>query len=43
MDPKLETVLANFSAIYLGGIPPIITNDSAFLAFVCIITATKAL
>jgi hypothetical protein len=43
MIPELETVLANFSRIYLGGIPPIITNDSAFLAFVCIVTATEAL
>jgi hypothetical protein len=36
-------VLTNFSRIYLGGIPPIITNDSAFLAFICIVTATEAL
>jgi hypothetical protein len=43
VDPELETVLTNFSRIYLGGIPPIITNDSAFLAFVCIVTATEAL
>ena len=32
-----------FSTIYLGGIPPIITNDSAFLAFICCVTATEAL
>src|SRR5690349_6947433 len=32
-----------FSTIYLGGIPPIITNDSAFLAFICVVTATEAL
>lgn len=43
MDPRLEDVLTNFSRIYLGGIPPIITNDSAFLAFICIVTATEAL
>lgn len=32
-----------FSSIYLGGIPPIITNDSAFLAFICCVTAVEAL
>ena len=40
MAADLEIVLKNFSRIYLGGIPPIITTDSAF---VCILTATEAL
>lgn len=43
LDPELEAVVANFSRIYLGGIPSIITADSAFLAFVCVVTATEAL
>jgi hypothetical protein len=43
MDSDLEIVLANFSRVYLGGIPAVITSDSAFLAFICILTATEAL
>jgi hypothetical protein len=35
--------VAWFSTIYLGGIPPIITNDSAFLSFICVVTAIEAL
>ena len=27
-DPRVETTISNFSTIYLGGIPPMITNDS---------------
>jgi hypothetical protein len=43
IDVRIENTIAAFSAIYLGGIPPIITNDSAFLAFICMLTATEAL
>jgi hypothetical protein len=43
MEHELEITLANFSRIYLGGIPCLITNDSAFLSFVCMVTATDAL
>ena len=40
---RVQETVRWFSTIYLGGIPPIITNDSAFLAFICIVTATEAL
>jgi hypothetical protein len=43
VDQDLETIVTNFSRIYLGGIPPVITDDSAFLSFVCVVTATDAL
>ncbi|MFQ5882260.1 MAG: hypothetical protein ACE5I9_07280 [Candidatus Methylomirabilales bacterium] len=42
-DLRVEETLRWFSRIYLGGIPSIITDDSAFLSFVCILTATEAL
>jgi hypothetical protein len=43
IDPRIEKTIAHFCEIYLGGIPPIITNDSAFLSFLCILTGTEAL
>jgi hypothetical protein len=42
-DPRIEQTIGWFSTIYLGGIPPIITNDSALLSFVCVLAATEAL
>ena len=42
-DPEVERVFTSFSRIYLGGIPAIITDDSAFLSFVCVLAATEAL
>lgn len=42
-DSRVEETLHWFSRIYLGGIPSIITDDSAFLSFVCTLTATEAL
>jgi hypothetical protein len=42
-NPDMERVFGYFSQIYLGGIPSIITQDSAFLAFVCTLTAVEAL
>lgn len=42
-DDRIEATLHWFSRIYLGGIPSIITDDSAFLSFVCILTAIEAL
>jgi len=42
-NPEVERVFTSFSQIYLGGIPAIITDDSAFLSFVCVLTATEAL
>lgn len=41
-DPVESTVWA-FSRMYLGGIPPMITEDSAFLSFICVLTAIEAL
>jgi len=43
-DDLIKTVHANFSRIYLGGIPSLL-NDSggAFLSFICTLTATEAL
>jgi len=43
IDSRIEDTIAWFSTIYLGGIPPIITNDSSFLSFVCMIAGTEAL
>lgn len=43
-DDLIKTVHANFSRIYLGGIPSLL-NDSggAFLSFICVLTGTEAL
>ena len=40
---QIESVVEYFCQIYLGGLPPIITNDSAFLSFVCMVCAFDAL
>ena len=42
-DARVENAISLFSTIYLGGIPSIITNDAAFLAFINILAATEAL
>ena len=42
-DGEVERTLRLFSQIYLGGIPPIITDDSAYLSFVCVLVAVEAL
>ena len=36
-------VAANFSRIYLGGIPSLLNDDGAFLSFICTLTAIEAL
>ena len=36
-------VRANFSRIYLGGIPSTLNDDAAFLSFICSLTAIEAL
>lgn len=41
-DP-IETTLGSFSSMYLGGIPGMMNGDSAFLSFVCVLTAIEAL
>lgn len=43
MNEDLEVIQANFRQIYLDGIPRIIADGTAFLSFVCMITATEAL
>ena len=35
-DSSIEKTLALFSQIYLGGIPSVITNDSAYLVRACV-------
>lgn len=42
-DPRIENTIALFSKIYLRGIPPTITDDSAFLSFVSMMCAIEAL
>lgn len=42
-DGRIAQAVASFCEIYLGGIPPIITNDSAFLSFVTVLCGTEAL
>lgn len=42
-DPRIEHTIGLFSTIYLGGIPAIITNDSAFLSFLTVLSAIEAL
>jgi hypothetical protein len=36
-------VRAEYSRIYLGGIPSLLTNDGAFLSFICTLTAIEGL
>lgn len=42
-DPRIGNTIDLFQRIYLRGIPPIITDESAFLSFICVITAVEAL
>jgi len=42
-EEQIEVVHANFSRIYLGGIPGILNDEGAFLSFICSLTATEAL
>lgn len=43
-DDLIKTVHANFSRIYLGGIPSLLNdNGGAFLSFICVLTGTEAL
>ena len=43
-DDNIRMVHANFSRIYLGGIPSLLNdNGGAFLSFICTLTATEAL
>jgi hypothetical protein len=42
-NEQIENTVRAFSLMYLGGIPPMITDDSAFLSFICVLTAIEAL
>lgn len=44
IDDLITMVHANFSRIYVGGIPSLLNNNGgAFLSFICTLTATEAL
>jgi hypothetical protein len=43
MDAGIESARHWFQKIYLGGVPQLIRDDTAFLAFVCILTGVEAL
>jgi hypothetical protein len=43
LDPKIEQVLSYFSLIYINGIPPMVTDASAYLSFICTFCAVDAL
>jgi hypothetical protein len=40
---EIEGYRQHFDAIYVGGIPRLLNDDGAFLAFIAVITATEAL
>lgn len=42
-DARVFHTLSAFSRIYLGGIPSLITNESFYLSFVCVLAGTEAL
>jgi len=42
VDP-VEDTIAHFSRMYLGGIPQLITDETAFLSFILVLAATEAL
>lgn len=42
-DELIKHVRANYSRIYLGGIPSTLNDDGAFLSFICCLTAIEAL
>lgn len=42
-DELISHVHGNFARIYLGGIPPTLNDNAAFLAFICTLTAIEAL
>ena len=37
---EVEDTISHFSLIYLGGIPQLITDETAFLSFILVLTAT---
>jgi hypothetical protein len=43
MDQRISDVVAWFGRIYLGGIPQLIRDETAFLSFVCMLAGVEAL
>ena len=43
MDEQLQKVRRCFKSIYLDGIPHLAPNPTAFLGFICVLTAIEAL
>ena len=43
MDARIETARHWFQRIYLGGIPQMIRDETAFLSFICTLSAIEAL
>jgi len=43
MDPRITDVVSWFNRIYLGGVPQLIRDETAFLSFVCMLAGTEAL
>lgn len=43
MDPRIVEVVSWFNRIYLGGVPQLIREETAFLSFVCMLAGTEAL
>jgi hypothetical protein len=43
MDSRISSVTSWFDRIYLGGIPQMIRDETAFLSFLCMMTAIDAL
>lgn len=42
-DDLIKMVYANFSRIYLGGIPSLLNDGGAYLSFICTLTAAEAM
>jgi hypothetical protein len=44
MFPEVEAAVVGFRQIYIGGIPFLLRqNETSFLSFVCVVSATDAL
>jgi hypothetical protein len=43
MDQQITNVVAWFERIYLGGVPQLIRDETAFLSFVCMLAGIEAL
>lgn len=42
MDQRITDILGWFSRIYLGGVPQLIQDETAFLSFVCMLAGIEA-